>query len=118
MGRFTKELQTLRNRIKKLKQKQGDNYVEAWFNYVITGKLPNNVKYRERIEHEGKNIQAMKATLPYSNKTECKTERTKVFGGGICNRCQWHNNCYNEDGYFKDDEIEDENFKEEYITAD
>ena len=123
MSRFTRELQALRNRIKKLKKNQGDNYSEAWFHHVITGELPTNIKYRERIEHEQRQIEMMRATLPYSNKEDCKRERSKIFGFDVCVKCENRTGrCGNENndeyGYLKDDEIEDDEFKEENIVID
>lgn len=118
----------MRREVEKLfgEEKQQD-YHKAMIEYIQTGNLPDNKKLREQFEHEQRQIKMMVATLPYSNKEECRRERTKVFGYDVCQKCESRgtntaNRCgvdndNDEYGYLKDDEMEDD-FKEESYTVD
>jgi len=108
MSRFTREHSAFLKRLQKIEEKQGDEYDAAMLHYILTKELPKDPKLKAQFEFEQRSIAAMTATLPYSNKIDCKRERNRIFGSGHCLECQWRGNCFDDDGNFLgDDEIED-----------
>lgn len=91
MGRFTKELAALKNRIKKLKKNKSDGYWAAFIHRIKTGEMPINSKLREQMEFEQRSLLAMMATCPQPDPVTCRNVRLKAFGEldclDHCNHC-------------------------------
>lgn len=107
MSRFTRQYNAFLKRIHKLEEKQGDEYDAAMLHYIQTKEMPKDPKLKAQFEFEQRSIQAMVATLPFANKQECRRERTRIFGAGHCMKCEWKTNCFDDDGDFMNEEIED-----------
>lgn len=115
MSRKSREYWALRREVEKLfgEEKEQD-YHTAMVDYIQTGELPKNKKLRQQFEHDNRQLEMMMATLPFATETECREVRTKVFGNSVCQKCEWHSRCFNDDGQFLDDEeIEDCNMGEQ-----